>query len=46
MSTKFYTIDRNCLEDRAKAGIRESLVRLSVGIEKVAVLLDDLRQAL
>ena len=33
-------------KNRAKAGISESLVRLSVGVEKVAVLIDDLRQAL
>jgi len=33
-------------ENRVKAGISDSLVRLSVGVEKVAVLIDDLRQAL
>jgi len=33
-------------ENRAKAGINESLVRLSVGIEKVDGLMDDLKQAL
>ena len=33
-------------ENRAKAGISDSLVRLSIGVEKVAVLIDDLRQAL
>jgi cystathionine gamma-synthase len=33
-------------ENRTKAGISDSLVRLSVGVEKVAVLIDDLRQAL
>ena len=33
-------------ENRAKAGISESLVRLSVGVEKVDVLMDDLKQAL
>ena len=33
-------------ENRAKAGISESLVRLSVGVEKVEVLMEDLDQAL
>ena len=33
-------------ENRAKAGISESLVRLSVGIEDVDVLILDLEQAL
>ena len=33
-------------EDRAKAGISESLVRLSVGIEPVETLIDDLKKAL
>ncbi|UCD77366.1 MAG: aminotransferase class I/II-fold pyridoxal phosphate-dependent enzyme [Desulfobacterales bacterium] len=33
-------------ENRAKAGISESLVRLSVGIENVDVLIEDLGQAL
>ena len=33
-------------ENRAKAGISESLVRLSVGIENVDLLTEDLRQAL
>jgi cystathionine gamma-synthase len=33
-------------EDRARAGVGESLVRLSVGIEPVAELIDDLEQAL
>jgi len=33
-------------ESRAKAGISESLVRLSVGIEDVALLVQDLTQAL
>jgi cystathionine gamma-synthase len=33
-------------EDRSKAGISESLVRLSVGIEPVETLIDDLKQAL
>jgi cystathionine beta-lyase/cystathionine gamma-synthase len=33
-------------ENRAKAGISESLVRLSVGVEKVDLLIDDLAQAL
>ncbi len=33
-------------EERSKAGISESLVRLSVGIEKVELLIDDLKQAL
>ena len=33
-------------ENRAKAGISESLVRLSVGIEDVGLLIDDLSQAL
>ncbi len=32
--------------DRAKAGISESLVRLSVGIEPVEILIDDLKAAL
>ena len=32
--------------DRAKAGISESLVRLSVGIEPVGTLIDDLKEAL
>ena len=32
--------------DRSKAGISESLVRLSVGIEPVETLIDDLEQAL
>ncbi len=34
------------LEDRLKAGITDGLVRLSVGIENVEDLLDDLSQAL
>jgi cystathionine gamma-synthase len=33
-------------EDRAKAGVSESLVRLSVGIEDADVLIDDLKSAL
>ncbi|MBW2178333.1 MAG: aminotransferase class I/II-fold pyridoxal phosphate-dependent enzyme [Deltaproteobacteria bacterium] len=33
-------------ENRAKAGVSESLVRLSVGIENVEVLIQDLEQAL
>lgn len=33
-------------ENRAKAGVSESLVRLSVGIEKDALLIKDLEQAL
>jgi cystathionine beta-lyase/cystathionine gamma-synthase len=33
-------------ENRAKAGISESLVRLSVGIENVGLLIQDLGQAL
>jgi len=33
-------------ENRAKAGISESLVRLSVGVEKADLLVDDLEQAL
>jgi len=33
-------------ENRAKAGVNESLVRLSVGIEKCGLLIDDLKQAL
>ena len=33
-------------EDRARAGISESLVRLSVGIEPVETLIDDLKSAL
>jgi cystathionine beta-lyase/cystathionine gamma-synthase len=33
-------------ENRAKAGVSESLVRLSVGVEKVDMLIDDLAQAL
>ena len=33
-------------ENRAKAGISESLVRLSVGIENVELLIQDLKQAL
>ena len=33
-------------ENRAKAGISESLVRLSVGVEKADLLIDDLEQAL
>ena len=33
-------------EDRAKAGISESLVRLSVGIEPLEILIDDLKDAL
>jgi len=33
-------------EDRLKAGITDGLVRLSVGIENVEDLLDDLSQAL
>jgi cystathionine gamma-synthase len=33
-------------ENRSKAGISESLVRLSVGVEKVEILIEDLRQAL
>ncbi len=33
-------------EDRSKAGISESLVRLSVGIEPVEILINDLKKAL
>ena len=33
-------------ENRAKAGVSESLVRLSVGIENVETLIGDLDQAL
>ena len=33
-------------EDRAKAGVSESLVRLSVGVERAEVLIQDLEQAL
>lgn len=33
-------------ENRAKAGISESLVRLSVGVEPMDVLIGDLEQAL
>ena len=33
-------------EDRAKAGVSESLVRLSVGVEPVELLIEDLSQAL
>jgi len=33
-------------EDRSKAGVSESLVRLSVGIEEEIVLMEDLEQAL
>ena len=33
-------------ENRAKAGVSESLVRLSVGIESAADLIQDLEQAL
>jgi cystathionine gamma-synthase len=33
-------------EDRAKAGVSESLVRLSVGIEDADILIKDLKQAL
>ena len=33
-------------EDRSRAGISESLVRLSVGIEPVNTLIDDLKAAL
>ena len=33
-------------EDRHKAGVSESLVRLSVGVEAVQTLIDDLDQAL
>ena len=33
-------------ENRAKAGVGESLVRLSVGVEDVALLIEDLAQAL
>ena len=33
-------------QDRSKAGISESLVRLSVGIEPVESLIDDLKDAL
>jgi cystathionine beta-lyase/cystathionine gamma-synthase len=33
-------------ENRAKAGISESLVRLSVGVEKVDLIIQDLDQAL
>lgn len=33
-------------EERKKAGVGESLVRLSVGIEEVSVLIEDIRQAL
>jgi cystathionine gamma-synthase len=33
-------------EDRKKAGVSESLVRLSVGIEKLTLLIADLKQAL
>lgn len=33
-------------EDRAKAGVKENLVRLSVGIEEISLLIADLKQAL
>ena len=33
-------------QDRARAGISESLVRLSVGIEPVETLIEDLEKAL
>jgi cystathionine gamma-synthase/methionine-gamma-lyase len=33
-------------ENRAKAGISESLVRISVGVEDVNLLIQDLKQAL
>jgi len=33
-------------EDRAKAGVSESLVRLSVGVEDIKLLIQDLEQAL
>ena len=33
-------------ENRAKAGVSESLVRLSVGIEPVEQLIDDIQHAL
>ena len=33
-------------EERAEAGISESLVRLSVGIESVEILIEDLKEAL
>ena len=33
-------------EERAKLGIDDTLIRLSVGVESCADLLDDLRQAL
>ncbi|MCP4694771.1 MAG: cystathionine gamma-synthase family protein, partial [Desulfobacterales bacterium] len=33
-------------ENRAKAGVSESLVRLSVGVEKVELLIEDLERAL
>jgi cystathionine beta-lyase/cystathionine gamma-synthase len=33
-------------ENRAKAGISESLVRLAVGVEQVDILLEDLEQPL
>ena len=33
-------------EDRKKAGIKENLVRLSVGIENAKILINDLNQAL
>ena len=33
-------------QNRAKAGISESLVRLSVGVEQVEILIKDLKQAL
>jgi cystathionine beta-lyase/cystathionine gamma-synthase len=32
--------------ERKKAGVMESLVRLSVGIEDTSVLIEDLKQAL
>ncbi|NBQ61151.1 MAG: hypothetical protein EBU40_02575, partial [Proteobacteria bacterium] len=33
-------------EDRAKIGIGDGLIRLSIGIESASDLIDDLRQAL
>ena len=33
-------------EERKKAGVMDSLVRLSVGIEDAAILIEDLKQAL
>jgi hypothetical protein len=33
-------------EERRKAGLSDSLIRLSVGIEDVEDLIDDLRQAI